>query len=281
MKFTRYYTVEDFLQRTLKYLEKDEAANNLMLGICLNIGTYTREESPYFGVVEENDSLRLAAVMTPPQKLIVYGEESSIEAFELLAKDLLSNSISIPGVLGPSENARGFADVWKRLAEVDMEMGMSLRIYRLDKVDYPVGVSGVMRMAGKGDTALVQKWICEFQRDAGFEVDEESAMRQAENKISSNQLFIWEDNGTPVSMAAKTRPTAHGTVISLVYTPPELRGRGYASACVAALSQNILDSGHDFCTLFTDLANPTSNSIYMKIGYKPICDFQEYLVKQG
>jgi hypothetical protein len=61
-----------------------------------------------------------------------------------------------------------------------------------------------------------------------------------------------------------------------VYTPPERRGRGYATACVAALSQTILDEGWAFCTLFTDLANPTSNSIYQKIGYHPVCDFAEY-----
>jgi predicted GNAT family acetyltransferase len=65
--------------------------------------------------------------------------------------------------------------------------------------------------------------------------------------------------------------------ISLVYTPPDLRQRGYATACVASLSQMLLDEGWQFCTLFTDLANPTSNSIYRKIGYKPVGDFHDYL----
>jgi len=61
-----------------------------------------------------------------------------------------------------------------------------------------------------------------------------------------------------------------------VYTPPEFRGRGYASALVAALSQAMLDAGYHFCTLFTDLANPTSNHIYQAIGYQPVCDTDEY-----
>jgi predicted GNAT family acetyltransferase len=61
-----------------------------------------------------------------------------------------------------------------------------------------------------------------------------------------------------------------------VYTPPEWRGKGYASACVAALSQLCLDSGYQFCMLYTDLANPTSNSIYQKIGYQPIGESREY-----
>ena len=61
-----------------------------------------------------------------------------------------------------------------------------------------------------------------------------------------------------------------------VYTPPELRGHGYASAVVAALSQRLLDAGHQYCALYTDLANPTSNSIYQKIGYTPVSDAVEY-----
>ena len=63
-----------------------------------------------------------------------------------------------------------------------------------------------------------------------------------------------------------------GIVVSLVYTPPAQRNRGYASAAVAALSQQLLDAGWEFCSLFTDLANPTSNSIYQKVGYRPIAD---------
>ncbi len=79
-----------------------------------------------------------------------------------------------------------------------------------------------------------------------------------------------------VSLAGKTRPMPHGIVIGPVYTPPELRGHGYASAVTAGLSQHLLDSGYQFVALFTNLANPISNSIYMKIGYKPLGDFNEY-----
>jgi hypothetical protein len=62
----------------------------------------------------------------------------------------------------------------------------------------------------------------------------------------------------------------------MVYTPPELRRRGYASHCVAELSRALLAEGYDFCALFTDLANPTSNHIYQEIGYRPVCDYDSY-----
>ena len=78
-------------------------------------------------------------------------------------------------------------------------------------------------------------------------------------------------------MALKIRPTPHGISVGGVYTPPEQRRHGYASSCVAALSQQLLDAGCEFCSLFTDLGNPTSNDIYQQIGYRPVCDTQEIL----
>jgi predicted GNAT family acetyltransferase len=80
-------------------------------------------------------------------------------------------------------------------------------------------------------------------------------------------------NPHPVSLAAFCGPTPNGMRIGPVYTPPQYRGKGYASANVAALSQRLLDSGRKFCYLFTDLANPTSNKIYQKIGYEQVCEF--------
>jgi predicted GNAT family acetyltransferase len=61
-----------------------------------------------------------------------------------------------------------------------------------------------------------------------------------------------------------------------VYTPPELRGRGYASAVVAALTKRELDAGARCCSLFTDLANPTSNHVYTALGYEPRADFRMF-----
>ena len=90
---------------------------------------------------------------------------------------------------------------------------------------------------------------------------------------------MWCDSapGRMVSMAIWTGLTPHGVRIGMVYTPPQFRGRGYASNCVAALTRRLLDSGRSFCFLFTDLANPTSNKIYQAIGYRHVCDFRKIL----
>ena len=102
------------------------------------------------------------------------------------------------------------------------------------------------------------------------------ARRMAEIRIANRDIYIWED-GCSACMAAQTRPTAHGIGVSLVYTPADLRRKGYASASVAALSQMLLDSGRSFCALFADLANPTVNHIYQAIGYVPVADWESYV----
>ena len=90
-------------------------------------------------------------------------------------------------------------------------------------------------------------------------------------------LYLWVDGaGQPVTMVGYQGPTPHGMRIGPVYTPPAQRRKGYASACTAAVTQYLLDGGRQFCFLFTDLANPTSNHIYQEIGYQPVVDVEMY-----
>jgi uncharacterized protein len=94
--------------------------------------------------------------------------------------------------------------------------------------------------------------------------------------LERGHRVLWEHDGAAVAMAGFQGKTPSGVRISWVYTPPQLRGRGYASALVAALSQQLLASGNRWCFLYTDLANPTSNGIYQRLGYQPVCDAAHY-----
>jgi hypothetical protein len=135
-------------------------------------------------------------------------------------------------------------------------------------------VPGRARLADDGDLELVTAWQVAFKAEALGESDPSDAEGTAKRAITDRTCWLW-DAGGPASMVQTTRRTTHGATVSYVYTPPEDRGRGYASAVVAALSQHLLDSGFEFCTLFTDLANPTSNHIYQQIGYRPVADFDQ------
>jgi predicted GNAT family acetyltransferase len=157
---------------------------------------------------------------------------------------------------------------------------MRLRVYELREVNPPTRIpDGQMRRATIADTSLVTDWYHEFTKEALEEGSREEARKVASRFIALGSVYLWED-GEPVSMAFRTRPTRHGCTVTGVYTPPDRRGRGYASACVAGLSQILLDSGYQVCNLFTDLANPTSNSIYQRIGYRPVCDFIDHAFEE-
>jgi predicted GNAT family acetyltransferase len=101
------------------------------------------------------------------------------------------------------------------------------------------------------------------------EDDHAAAVRRM---IEHGQLFVWDDAGDIVSCAAIGRRTPHGAAVTMVYTPPEHRSCGYATSCVAELTRARLAAGDEFCCLYTDLANPISNAIYARIGYRRICD---------
>jgi hypothetical protein len=172
-----------------------------------------------------------------------------------------------------------FAEAWRDLTGQSFHKRMAERLYRLDKVTPPSGVPGQMRRAVESDRDLLARWLREFQLEAFGEADDESVERNVRNILTLppeyRGVHLWEDPG-PVSFTGYGGLTPNSMRIGPVYTPREFRGKGYASACVAAVSQHLLDSGRKFCTLFTDLANPTSNKIYMRIGYEAVCDVDEY-----
>jgi predicted GNAT family acetyltransferase len=139
------------------------------------------------------------------------------------------------------------------------------------------GVSGRMRAATREDRDLLVAWIRAFAEEALPKDDPMDPERVVDLRLQgpSVGLVLWED-GDPVALAGAGGPTPNGIRIGPVYTPPAHRRRGYASALVAGLSQRLLDEGRTFCFLHTDLSNPTSNRIYVDIGYEPVCDSRNY-----
>lgn len=135
---------------------------------------------------------------------------------------------------------------------------------------------GRFRPAAETDLHTLTHWAAAFFEEAGLRDPGDAAQEQ----ISEGRLFAWEDE-QPASMAAWVGRTGRAVRINFVFTPPDLRGRGYASACVASLTLRLLDEGLASCCLCSDLANPTSNRIYQAIGYRPVCDAGEYCLEAG
>ena len=96
------------------------------------------------------------------------------------------------------------------------------------------------------------------------------------NVLQTKNAFVWIDDNKPVCMVFGERPFEKGIFIGYVYTPPHLRNKGYATNCVSHVSRYYLEHGYEFCSLFTDKTNPTTNEIYQKIGYQPIENYLYY-----
>ena len=261
----------DFLQRAESWLLASEAEHNLHLSLA-----YVRRDAGatgadvLFGTVEQDGDLVGCVIRTPPHKLLITSMPP--EAAPDIVGPVAELYDEIPAVLGPADSAVAVASAWTALKGGGWETGMQQRIYRLDQVEPVRPVPGAMRLATMDDLELLTDWGTGFARDAGHAFL--LAREQVNRMIERQDLHIWQDE-SPASMAVAQGATPNGCRVGYVYTPPELRGRGYASALVARLSQRMLDSGMTFCVLYTDLGNPTPNAIYQRIGYNAICDVRD------
>jgi predicted GNAT family acetyltransferase len=274
MDIKHYRDATEFLTQAGRHLAGDEARYGLVLGLARVVESNPHrygEVSPWFCSVGSGEEINAAAMRTPPHQVILAYFSGDIEAIsERLVKAVSHDFEVIPGVVGDKELADIFAERWCGKCGTRIMNTMAQKVFRLDKVNDVPSAPGRLRTATMADKDLVVKWAHAFHIDT-FGPDSREPKADFTPALAGGAIFLWED-GRPVSMAAKMRPTDKGMSVGYVYTPPELRRRGYATSCVAELSRNILESGKEFCMLYTDLANPTSNSIYMKIGYKPVGD---------
>ena len=183
-----------------------------------------------------------------------------------------------PGASGPKENARSFAAAWCRQTGVAARVAASQRLFELTDLRSPSRVPGRARVADSADIELLAQWHLQFALAAdpeGWRHPESSTERVTRRMASGQGNLLWEVGGELVAMAAASPPIAAMSRVGPVWTPPEHRFRGYGSAVTAAATRWALDAGARHVVLFTDLANPVSNSIYPKIGYRPVYDAVE------
>lgn len=280
VNITLYTDARSFIKKAGKMLYARETINNLMLGVSERLlNDPSAYKDPFFATLtDENDEIVLAAVLTPPHNMILAGNHNFNVGISVLISYIQDNQINIPGVIGPVHISESFMKTWKRMVKESGKIKMRQRVYEVRSVLMPSLPQGRFRVAFPEDNAILTKWLRAFTDE--ILGDEESPPPDiVQGFISDGQVFVWEKEGEPVAMAMKTRPIAHSVTINGVYTPPEHRRQGYATALVARLSQHLLDSGYEFVNLFTDLDNPTSNGIYQKIGYHPVTDFRIYSIK--
>ena len=226
--------------------------------------------APLFGWWQGPDGEVSAAFLhTPPFPVTLTGVPAPAAA--ALAQALATRGHTVGGVNTDPDAAEAFARAWHELTGDAIELHMRNRLFRLGELRWPdPQPPGQARVAGPDDRSLLIAWSEAFHREA--QSGPENLVAMVDDRLSYRGLTLWEDAGRPVSMAGLTRMAAGQVRVGPVYTPPGLRGRGYAGAVTCVVSQAARDAGAGQVLLFTDLANPTSNALYQRLGYEPVED---------
>lgn len=288
--------VAEFLAATGGFLRADRARNTIFLTVTEAMrvnpeqhrgntdagpaglplfGWWVPEDGPENGPGAKGAAAG-AFLHTPPFPLLLSAVPAGAAAS--LAKETLAGR-PLSGVNAYPEAAAAFGDAWRAMTGGRVGVHARTRLYRLAELGWPDPLpAGAPRLAAQGDAALLTDWFAAFNREtgppggaAGADPAAAAAVAVAE-RLSYPGLTLWEVDGEPVSLAGVTRRVAGMVRIGPVYTPPHRRGHGYGTAVTAAVSQRARAAGAEEVLLYTDLANPVSNSIYQRIGYRPVED---------
>ncbi|MCL2701691.1 MAG: GNAT family N-acetyltransferase [Phycisphaerae bacterium] len=283
MQFNLYNDIKSFYKDVYDVLMRHESQNMIPLGNVIIGHTGTdktgwRDAANWLmATVSDDTGIRLTGVMTPPHQLTLYATDNHVDAAALacLVEGMIDTRFSVPGVMSEKTLAEQFAKTYAVAKGVGYIIQKSMRLYELSRVNPDIPNVGDVRSARESDMAFLPYWIEGFGRDCQVPHRMNLDGENARYEVAAKRMYVLEDNGTPVSIAKITRDLQTVCGIGHVYTPPYFRGKGYATSCVAAVSRLMLERGFTKCILYTDLANPTSNSIYQKIGYTPISDASE------
>jgi predicted GNAT family acetyltransferase len=268
-----------FREVATPYLVRDEARHNLLLGISTTLIQRPELYDAYdLWVVSEGDDVIGAALRTHPLNLVL-AQPTNDAALDALVDRLLQERQVLPGVIAAIPELETFVGAWTSENDLDASRVLRHGIYQLRDVQPLPAAPGHARPVTPEDRDTVIPWIVSFAEEALPEDNQaERQIRFVESRLASTDdagLWFWEDGGRPVSVSGYGGPTPNGMRIGPVYTPPELRGRGYATSLVAEQSRWLLGTGRTLCFLYADLDNPTSNALYRRIGYRMIAEAGE------
>jgi uncharacterized protein len=251
------------------FLASEPVLHNLVLTL-LHARAAHPEPGRYW--VASTGSEAVGVVFQSPPTFFATLTPMQPNAIEACVDAIVGAGIDLPGVSGDAPTASRFAGQWTERRKTGASPHEGQRMYELREIEGSSSASGALRQANMNDRNLVVDWMRGFQTDTRESVTDPGAL--VDERLPEGQFWIWED-GEPVSMGSATPVVEGVSRIGAVYTPPERRNRGYAEACVRELSRRLKTDGVR-PMLYTDLANPTSNSIYRRIGYRAVAEVLRY-----
>ncbi|MDB5281408.1 MAG: hypothetical protein JWO06_483 [Bacteroidota bacterium] len=270
---TAYNTPGQFLDDTEQILEQRELENNLMIGLCNNFPDRTRQYKNCVFINAVEDGNICASSIKTISKAVISCNSNHPEHIKALAQYYLANNIQLTGAVGETFHSTAFTKFYG--GEEINRRGMI--VHRLTTVNQLPMSPGSFEVATQNDLDLITQWTLNFEEDTGTfpKATAEQVKAGATLRINNGVIFKWIDNNEIVSIAAIVRKTKNVGFLGLVYTPPQWRGKGYATTIVQILSRHILQQGYKYCGLFTDISNPVTNHIYKRIGYVSSTEFTD------
>lgn len=258
------------------FFRADPFSANVIAGVAgiARSGVFDGRDNLWAIVEEADGSVVGVAMHTPPHALFV--SLMPRQASETLAATLADAGRKLPEVNGASDSAGAFAEAWSAQTGLSSTVVTAMRMYCLGELRPPSGVPGEAVLAtAPEDIELIAGWFAAFHAGARAHAPSEDWPRIAERRVAAGQIHLWRDGGTAASLAGVSASTAGVARVGPVYTPEPMRRRGYGAAVTAQATAAALAAGAEHVVLYTDLANPISNSIYQAIGYRPHHDAEE------
>ncbi|MBN1240135.1 MAG: GNAT family N-acetyltransferase [Gammaproteobacteria bacterium] len=222
----------------------------------------------YMATVEKRGEVVGCALRPPPDGITL--TRMPLSAMAEIAAGLARTGRELPDASGPEPQAAAFAQHWAELQDLDWGVECRYRWYSATRVeDPPARAPGTLRIAGQEDVSWLRPWATAYASEVWASAVDVPAF--FDRRVATRSMYVW-DHGGPCAVAAVSGATPNSSRISAVYTPPQHRGRGYASTLVADVTREVLSGGRRWCVLSAEVANRKINAMYRRLGYSPVCD---------
>ena len=273
MIFKEYKNEEDFLAENEYNLLLDEDVNNTMLGII----PQTEKEKFFFRIENDNNNIELIGLITKTERkgLIVYIKNSivSIEVCEFLVDEIISRNIELREVKAPKGISNIIFDLYSKKVEVNMKSNKTFYLMRLRELNAKNEMNVMIRKANMNDLDFEKDMVFKIASETlGIEMDTERAYEIAKVYIEKGLYFLINESGEVLSQAATTKATQNGYTIGAVYTPENMRRKGYARECVCRVIQKIKEENKNVIVLYCNVEKEGNRKLYEGMGFEIILE---------
>lgn len=280
MEFKKYDDPKEFVEENEKFILEKEWLNNLMAGNYKEALKEDISEGWLLARVTDKGQTELIILLRKPWRMLMYSptNNKSEELYRFAAEELYKIDPELEGVNTEKDISQIFANEFCKIAGKEPKVRFEMRILVLDKLkEAELRDDVIFRKATEEDKETLKEYRRMFSEEALHETVSDEELEKKYERHFSMGYYILEKDGKIVATASCNRHLTKGKSVGNVFTPKEERGKGYAFNLVYRISKEFLDSGLEYCVLFTDDSNPISNHVYEKIGYERRADTMEIL----